>query len=94
MEGLIKNRYIGRTFIMPRQEGRDNAVQLKLNAVRAVVEGKNILLVDDSIVRGTTMRKIVNLLKEAGARRIEVWVTCPPSNHLASMASIWPLTQS
>lgn len=77
-EGLIKNRYIGRTFIMPHQEGRDNAVRLKLNAVRAVVEGKNILLVDDSIVRGTTMKKIVNLLKEAGASRVEVWVTCPP----------------
>jgi amidophosphoribosyltransferase len=78
LEGLIKNRYVGRTFIMPRQEGRDNAVRLKLNAVRAVVAGKSILLVDDSIVRGTTMRKIVNLLKEAGAKRIEVWVTCPP----------------
>jgi amidophosphoribosyltransferase len=78
LEGLIKNRYIGRTFIMPRQEGRDNAVKLKLNAVRAVVHGKNVLLVDDSIVRGTTMRKIVNLLKEAGAKRVEVWITCPP----------------
>jgi amidophosphoribosyltransferase len=78
LEGLIKNRYVGRTFIMPRQEGRDNAVRLKLNAVRAVVAGKSILLVDDSIVRGTTMRKIVNLLREAGAKRIEVWVTCPP----------------
>jgi amidophosphoribosyltransferase len=78
LEGLIKNRYVGRTFIMPRQEGRDNAVQLKLNAVRAVVQGKNVLLVDDSIVRGTTMRKIVTLLKEAGAKRVEVWVTCPP----------------
>ena len=78
LEGLIKNRYIGRTFIMPRQEGRDNAVKLKLNAVRAVVRSKNLLLVDDSIVRGTTMRKIVNLLKEAGAKRVEVWVTCPP----------------
>ncbi len=77
-EGLIKNRYVGRTFIMPHQEGRDNAVQLKLNAVRGVVEGKNVLLVDDSIVRGTTMKKIVNLLKEAGASRVEVWVTCPP----------------
>jgi amidophosphoribosyltransferase len=63
---------------MPCQEGRDNAVRLKLNAVRAVVHGKNVLLVDDSIVRGTTMRKIVNLLKEAGANRVEVWVTCPP----------------
>jgi amidophosphoribosyltransferase len=78
LEGLIKNRYVGRTFIMPHQQGRDNAVRLKLNVVRAVVHGKNILLVDDSIVRGTTMRKIVNLLKEAGASRVEVWVTCPP----------------
>jgi amidophosphoribosyltransferase len=78
LEGLIKNRYVGRTFIMPRQEGRDNAVRLKLNAVRAVVHGKNVLLVDDSIVRGTTMGKIVNLLKEAGANQVEVWVTCPP----------------
>jgi len=77
-EGLIKNRYVGRTFIMPHQEGRDNAVRLKLNAVRAIVQGKNVLLVDDSIVRGTTMKKIVNLLKEAGASRVEVWVTCPP----------------
>ncbi len=78
LEGLIKNRYVGRTFIMPRQQGRDNAVRLKLNAVRGVVQGKNVLLVDDSIVRGTTMRKIVGLLKEAGASRVEVWVTCPP----------------
>ncbi len=78
LEGLIKNRYVGRTFIMPEQEGRDNAVKLKLNPVRAVVQGKNVLLVDDSIVRGTTMRKIVGLLKKAGANRVEVWVTCPP----------------
>jgi amidophosphoribosyltransferase len=78
LEGLIKNRYVGRTFIMPRQEGRENAVKLKLNVVRAVIQGKIVLLVDDSIVRGTTMGKIVNLLKEAGARRVEVWVTCPP----------------
>lgn len=77
-EGLIKNRYVGRTFIMPYKDGRDNAVRLKLNAVRGVVGGKNVLLVDDSIVRGTTMKKIVNLLKEAGASRVEVWVTCPP----------------
>ena len=78
LEGLIKNRYVGRTFIMPRQAGRDNAVRLKLNAVRAIVQDKSVVLVDDSIVRGTTMRKIVSLLKEAGAKRVEVWVTCPP----------------
>ena len=63
---------------MPDQDGRENAVMLKLNAVSAVVRDKNLLLVDDSIVRGTTMRKIINLLKNAGARRVEVWVTCPP----------------
>ncbi|HUK50758.1 MAG TPA: amidophosphoribosyltransferase [Terriglobales bacterium] len=77
-EGLIKNRYIGRTFIMPGQSNRRSAVNLKLNAVRAVVAGKNVLLVDDSIVRGTTMQKIVKLVKDAGAKRVEVWVTCPP----------------
>jgi amidophosphoribosyltransferase len=78
LEGLIKNRYVARTFIMPHQGGRENAVALKLNAVKAVVRDKNVLLVDDSIVRGTTMRKIINLLRDAGARRVEVWVTCPP----------------
>jgi len=78
LEGLIKNRYIGRTFIMPKQDGRDNAVGQKLNVVRTVVQNKNVLLVDDSIVRGTTMRKIVGLLKAAGAVRVEVWITCPP----------------
>jgi len=78
LEGLIKNRYVARTFIMPDQDGRENAVMLKLNAVTAVVRDKNVLLVDDSIVRGTTMRKIISLLKNAGARRVEVWVTCPP----------------
>lgn len=78
LEGLIKNRYIGRTFIMPGQKKRDKAVQLKLNPVKAVVQGKNVLLVDDSIVRGTTMSKIISLLKEAGASRVEVWITCPP----------------
>ncbi len=78
LEGLIKNRYVGRTFIMPGQKKRDKAVRLKLNVVKAVVQGKNILLVDDSIVRGTTMKKIISLLKEAGANRVEVWITCPP----------------
>lgn len=77
-EGLIKNRYIGRTFIMPSQKKRMDAIKLKLNAVRHVVEGKRIVLIDDSIVRGTTMGPIVKLLREAGAKEIHLRITCPP----------------
>lgn len=77
-EGLIKNRYIGRTFIMPSQQLRDDAVHVKLNPVRSVLKDKKVIVVDDSIVRGTTSRKIVNLVKQAGARKVEMWVTCPP----------------
>lgn len=77
-EGLIKNRYIGRTFIMPSQQKRMDAVKLKLNAVRHIVEGKRIVLIDDSIVRGTTMGPIVKLVREAGAREIHLRITCPP----------------
>lgn len=78
VEGLIKNRYIGRTFIMPSQEKRALAVRFKLNAVRSLVEGKRIILIDDSIVRGTTSGPILNLLKEAGAKEIHVRICCPP----------------
>lgn len=77
-EGLIKNRYIGRTFIMPSQKKRENAVRLKLNAVRHILEGKSVVLIDDSIVRGTTMGPIVKLVREAGAREIHLRITCPP----------------
>ncbi len=77
-EGLMKNRYSPRTFIMPTQEERDKNVDLKLNPISAVVKGKNILLVDDSIVRGTTMHNIIVKLRKAGARRVEMWSTCPP----------------
>jgi len=77
-EGLIKNRYIGRTFIMPEQRTRDDSVNVKLNPVRSVLKDKKVVLVDDSIVRGTTSRKIVNLLKRAGAKEVDVWITCPP----------------
>ena len=68
LEGLTKNKYIGRTFIQPTQKQRLNAVKLKLNANRALVAGKNVVMVDDSIVRGTTSGKIVQLLKDAGAK--------------------------
>ncbi|MEM4166530.1 MAG: amidophosphoribosyltransferase [Candidatus Bilamarchaeaceae archaeon] len=77
-EGLIKNRYIGRTFIMPSQEKRKEAVRLKLNANRAVVKNKRVVLMDDSIVRATTMKEIVSLLRNAGAREIHVRITSPP----------------
>ena len=77
-EGLIKNRYIGRTFIMPSQKKREDAVRLKLNAVKHVVEGKRVVLIDDSIVRGTTMGPIVKLVRDAGAKEIHLRITCPP----------------
>jgi len=77
-EGLIKNRYIGRTFIMPEQRTRDDSVNVKLNPVRSVLKDKKVVLVDDSIVRGTTSRKIVNLVRRAGAKEVNVWITCPP----------------
>lgn len=78
MEGLTKNRYVGRTFIQPTQKQRSNAVRLKLNPVRSVVTGKSVVMVDDSIVRGTTSGKIVKLLKEAGAREVHVCISSPP----------------
>ena len=77
-EGLIKTRYIGRTFIQPTQKQRDTAVKLKLSPVRSVVEGKSVIMVDDSIVRGTTSGKIVRLLRNAGAREIHVCISSPP----------------
>lgn len=77
-EGLMKNRYIGRTFIQPEQKKRDLSVRIKLNAVKPVVEGKSVIMVDDSIVRGTTSGKIVKMLKEAGAREVHMCVSSPP----------------
>jgi len=76
--GLIKNRYVGRTFIQPSQTLREQGVKMKLSAVRGVVEGKRVVMVDDSIVRGTTSRRIVNLLKEAGATEVHVVISSPP----------------
>ncbi|MFV9511475.1 amidophosphoribosyltransferase [Tepidibacillus sp. LV47] len=76
--GLIKNRYIGRTFIQPSQELRDKGVKMKLSAVRKVVEGKRVVMIDDSIVRGTTSGRIVRMLKEAGAKEVHVRISSPP----------------
>ncbi|NPA47724.1 MAG: amidophosphoribosyltransferase [Thermococci archaeon] len=77
-EGLIKNRYIGRTFITPGQFYRELKVKLKLSPVREVINGRRIVLVDDSIVRGTTMRRIVAMLRKAGAKEVHVRIASPP----------------
>ena len=76
--GLIRNHYVGRTFIQPAQQMRNFGVRVKLNPVRSIVEGKRIVLIDDSIVRGTTSRKIVQMLRDAGAREIHMRISCPP----------------
>jgi amidophosphoribosyltransferase len=77
-EGLIKNRYVGRTFIMPTQEERENSVRLKMNPVKSELESKKIVLIDDSIVRGTTSKATVDVLKEAGVKEIHLRIGCPP----------------
>ncbi|OFI49293.1 amidophosphoribosyltransferase [Floricoccus tropicus] len=76
--GLVKNQYVARTFIQPTKELREQGVRMKLSAVRGVVEGKKIIMVDDSIVRGTTSGRIVRLLKEAGAKEVHVRIASPP----------------
>ncbi|WP_455581629.1 amidophosphoribosyltransferase [Dysosmobacter sp.] len=76
--GFIKNKYIGRTFISPTQAMRENEVNIKLNPIRSVVEGKRVVLIDDSIVRGTTCRRTIDLLRRAGAREIHMRVSAPP----------------
>ena len=78
VSGLIKNRYIGRTYIQPSQKQRDTAVKLKLNPVKSVVSGKSVIVVDDSIVRGTTSGKIVKMLRDAGAREVHMIISSPP----------------
>ena len=77
-EGLIKNRYVGRTFIMPTQEERETAVKLKMNPIRSELEGKRIVLIDDSIVRGTTSRALIDIIRDAGAEEIHLRIGCPP----------------
>ncbi|MEQ1831678.1 MAG: amidophosphoribosyltransferase, partial [Candidatus Eisenbacteria bacterium] len=79
--GLIRNHYVGRTFIQPNQAGRDFGVRVKFNPVKEVLEGKRIVVVDDSIVRGTTSRKLVRLLRRAGAKEVHFRVGSPPVTH-------------
>ena len=79
--GIIRNHYVGRTFIQPTQEGRQSGVMLKHNANSNVVKGKDIILVDDSIVRGTTSRKIVNMMREAGANKVHMRIASPPTTN-------------
>jgi amidophosphoribosyltransferase len=80
-EGIIKNRYVGRTFIMPNQRIRDQGVRMKFNPLREVLEGQRVVVVDDTIVRATTTRWVVEMLREAGAREVHVRITAPPITH-------------
>jgi len=77
--GLIRNHYVGRTFIEPQQSVRDFGVRLKLNPVRSLLEGKRVVLIDDSIVRGTTSKKIVRMVRGAGAKEVHLRISCPPT---------------
>jgi amidophosphoribosyltransferase len=76
---LIRNHYVGRTFIEPQQSVRDFGVRLKLNPVRSLLEGKRVVLIDDSIVRGTTSKKIVRMIRNAGAKEVHMRISCPPT---------------
>ena len=79
--GIIRNHYVGRTFIEPSDHVRHLGVKLKHNGNRAVLEGKRVILVDDSIVRGTTSKKIVNMVREAGAAQVHMRIASPPTTH-------------
>lgn len=80
-QGIIRNHYVGRTFIEPSQSIRSFGVRLKLNPVKDLIEGQRVVLVDDSIVRGTTSKKIVEMVREAGAKEVHVRISCPPTTH-------------
>ena len=76
--GIVKNKYTGRTFIAPTQKERENMVFVKLNAIRSDLEGKRVIVIDDSIVRGTTSRRLVQILRRAGAKEVHFRVSSPP----------------
>jgi amidophosphoribosyltransferase len=77
--GLIRNHYVGRTFIEPHQSIRHFGVRVKLNPVKSILDGRRVVLVDDSIVRGTTSRKIVKMVRAAGAKEVHLRISCPPT---------------
>src|SRR5207237_923361 len=77
--GLVRNHYVGRTFIEPRSQIRHFGVKIKLNPVRDLIEGRRVVLIDDSIVRGTTSKKIVKMVREAGASEVHMRISCPPT---------------
>ena len=81
VEALAKNRYVGRTFIQPDQNMRENSVSVKMNALRSNIRGKRLIIVDDSIVRGTTSRKIVRMLRDAGAKEVHMMICSPVVKH-------------
>jgi amidophosphoribosyltransferase len=97
-EGLVKNRYVGRTFIQPNQRLREVGVYLKFNPLREILEGKRLVVVDDSIVRGTTTPRVVEMLRRAGAREVHMRITAPPICHPCffgiDMATRWELLAS
>lgn len=81
VEALARNRYVGRTFIQPDQNQRENSLSVKMNALRGNVRGKRVVLIDDSIVRGTTMKKIIKMLREAGAKEVHIRICSPIIKH-------------
>jgi amidophosphoribosyltransferase len=97
-EGLVKNRYVGRTFIRPDQRLRDQGVRLKFNPMKQVIAGKRLVVVDDSIVRGTTTPKVVEMLRKAGAAEVHMRICAPPIQHPChfgiDMATQWELIAS
>jgi len=92
-DGLIKNRYVGRTFIEPTQGLREQGVKIKLNVLKDNVNGKKVVLVDDSIVRGTTVKRIIDLLRNAGAKEVHVRVSSPPVRHSCYLGVDMPTNQ-
>lgn len=92
--GLIRSHYIGRTFIEPTQRIRDFGARIKFSPVRGILEGKRVVMVDDSLVRGTTSRKIVKMVREAGAREIHLRISAPPTRHPCYYGSIFPIRAS